>query len=160
MTDRSSRPMDWVEEIMHRHKDKVYRTAIAIMGNVPDAEDIFQDVFIKLFEKQPHFESLEHEAAWLSRVTVNQCRSSLRSFWRKNTQTLLETHPAPPGQQYDLVESISSLPAKYKTAIHLFYYEGYSINEIAEITKQKASTVGNQLARARRILKNDLKGES
>lgn len=156
MIDQSNRPVDWVESIMQRNKDKVYRTALAIMCNVADAEDVFQDVFMKLFEKQPEFESFEHETAWLIRVTANMCKSRLRSFERKNTQPLLDTYPAQSGTQHELIELVLSLPYKYKIAIHLFYYEGYSIKEIAEMTGQKASTVGNHLARARRMLKNYL----
>lgn len=159
MIDQSSRPVELVEEAMTRHKDKVYRTALAIMQNATDAEDVFQDVFLKLHEKQPHFESVEHEAAWLIRVTVNRCKSMLRSSERKLTEPLLESFPAQTEAQHGLIELVSSLPPKYRTAIHLFYYEGYSIREIAEITKHKASTIGNHLARARRILKLNLEKE-
>ncbi|MCL2019695.1 MAG: sigma-70 family RNA polymerase sigma factor [Oscillospiraceae bacterium] len=148
--------MDVVEGIILRHKDKVFRTAVAIMGNTADAEDIFQDVFLKLFEKQPVFDSPEHEAAWLIKVTANMSKSRLRLFWRVNKVPLSETIPAQNEEQSNLIEIISVLPPKYKTAIHLFYYEGYSIKEIAELTNQKESTVGNQLARARRMLKNYL----
>jgi len=159
MASQSSRPGDWVESILQRQKDKVYRTAIAIMHNAADAEDVFQDVFLKLFEKQPQFESFEHEAAWLIRVTANLCKSRLRSYERKNVQQLLDSHPAQSAEQHELVELVSSLPYKYKVVIHLYYYEGYSIKEIAEITGHKVSTVGNQLARARRILKDYLEGD-
>lgn len=156
MTNQSSRPVDWVEDVMQRHKDKVYRTALAIMHNVADAEDVFQDVFLKLLEKQPNFESLEHEAAWLIRVTVNQCKSLLRSFERKYTQPLLESFPAQTEVQHEMIELISKIPYKYKAVIHLYYYEGYSIKEIAGITGHKASTIGNHLARARHMLKLNL----
>ena len=156
MTDQSIRPVDWIEGVVQRNKDKVYRTALAIMHNVADAEDVFQDAFIKLLEKQPHFESFEHEAAWLIRVTVNLCKSQLRSFTRKNTQPLLDSYPAQAEEQHDLIQLVSSLPLKYKTVIHLYYYEGYSIKEIAGITGRKASTIGNHLARARLKLKGYL----
>jgi RNA polymerase sigma-70 factor (ECF subfamily) len=151
--------MDRVEESMRRHKDKVFRTALAVLGCMADAEDVFQDVFLKLFQKQPEFESEEHEAAWLVRVTVNMCKSRLRSPWRRNTVPLSESHPAPTAGQHDLIEAVAALPAKYRTVIHLFYYEGYSIKEIALLTRQKESTVGNQLARARKNLKAYLEGE-
>ena len=143
---------------MQRQKDKVFRAALAIMGCEADAEDIFQDVFLKLFEKQPRFESMEHEAAWLTKVTVNLCKSRLRSVWHRNTVPLLESHPARTEAQHDLIETVSALPSKYRTVIHLFYYEGYSIKEIADLTGQKASTVGNQLARARHKLREYMEG--
>ena len=156
MCEQPGRLADWVEEIMQRHKDRVLRTAIAIMGNMADAEDVFQDAFLQLFVKQPQLSSPEHEAAWLVRVTANLCKSRLRSYRRRPVQPLLETHPAQTGEQHDLAEIIAALPPKYKLAIHLFYYEGYSIQEIAEMTGQKYSTVGNHLSRARVMLKKFL----
>ena len=158
MRDQSSRPVDWVEGTILRHKDKVFRTALAIMGSMADAEDVSQDAFLKLLEKQPDFESEEHEAAWLIRVTVNLCKNLLRSFWRKNTSPLLETHPAKNEEQHGLTEIVYSLPPKFRTAIHLFYYEGYSTKEISKITGQKESTVRSHLSRARQALKKYLEG--
>ena len=168
MDNQSNRPVDLVdeagklekfEETVKRNEDKLFRTAIAIMGGKADAEDIVQDVFLKLFEKQPRFESSEHETAWLIRVAVNLCKSRLRSHWRKKTVPLLETYPAQTDEQRELIETVLSLPSKYRTVIHLFYYGGYSTKEIAEITKQKESTVREQLTRARRMLKDFLEGE-
>ena len=155
---KSNRPVDWVEEIVKRNQDKIFRTAIAIMGSKADAEDIVQDVFVKLVEKQPEFESLEHETAWLVRVAVNLCKSSLRSHWRRKTTPLLDDYPAQTDEQHELMETVLSLPDKYRIVIHLFYYEGYSTKEIAEMTEQKDSTVREQLTRARRMLKKFLEG--
>lgn len=159
MNNQSNRPVDWMEEIVKRNENKLFRAAIAIMGGKADAEDIVQDVFIKLLEKHPHFESPEHEAAWLIRVTVNLCKSRLRSHWWKKTVPLLDSYPARTDEQQDIMQTVLSLPSKYRTVIHLFYYEGYSTKEIAEITKQKTSTVREQLTRARRMLKAFLEGE-
>ena len=159
MYNQSSRPVDWIEETVKRCGDKLLRTAIAIMGCNAEAEDIVQDVFVKLVEKSPHFESAEHETAWLIRVTVNLCKSHLRLHWRQNTIPLLDTHPAKDNEQHEIIETIFALPSKYRTVIHLFYYEGYSTKEIAEITEQKESTVRQHLTRARRMLKDFLEGE-
>ena len=153
------RSVDWIEVIMRKHKDKVLRVACAILGNITDAEDVFQDTFVKLFEKQPIFESEKHEAAWLIRVAVNLSKNKLRSFWRKNTIPLLDTYPAKDDEQHELIDIVMSLPVKYKLVIHLFYFEGYSIDEIALITGQKYSTVGNQLSRARQMLKKYIEEE-
>jgi len=146
----------WMEAIIKKHQNKLYRTALAIMGGKADAEDIVQDAFIKLFEKQQEFESPDHEAAWLIRVTVNLCKNRLRTHWWRRTVPLLETYPAQSETQLGLIQAIMSLPSKYRVAIHLFYYEGYSTKEIAEITTQNESTVRQQLTRARRKLKNYL----
>jgi RNA polymerase sigma-70 factor (ECF subfamily) len=156
MNNRSNRPVDWVEETVKRNEDKLFRTAAAVMGSKADAEDIVQDVFVKLIEKQPDFETLEHESAWLIRVTVNLCKSRLRSHWRKKTTPLFDDYPAQTGEQQNIMETVLSLPSKYRTVIHLFYYEGYQTKEIAEMTKQKESAVREQLTRARRMLKNFL----
>ena len=159
MKNQSNRPVDWVEETVKRNENQIFRTAIAIMGAKADAEDIVQDVFVKLVEKQPEFESLEHETAWLVRVTVNLCKNSLRSHWWKKTTPLLDDYPAQTDEQHELMETVLTLPYKYRIVIHLFYYEGYSAKEIAEITEQKESTVRAQLTRARSMLKKFLEGE-
>ena len=159
VNDRSNRPVDQMEEIVKRNEDKLFRTAIAVMGGKADAEDVVQDVFIKLLEKQPDFESPEHETAWLIRVTVNLCKSRLRAHWWKKTVPLLDIYPAKTDEQQSIMETVLSLPSKYRAVIHLFYYEGYSTKEIAEITGQKESTVREQLTRARRMLKKFMEGE-
>ena len=160
MDNQSSLPADWMEEIISRNENHMFRTALAIIGSRADAEDIVQDAFIKLFEKQPQFESVTHETAWLIRVTVNMSKNHLRSGWWKKTVPLLESYPAENNDQRDTMQAVLSLPAKYRIVIHLFYYEGYSTKEIAGITEQKESTVREQLTRARRLLKSLLEGET
>ena len=149
----------WTDAVITKHENKLFRTALAILGNKADAEDIVQDAFIKLFEKQQNFESAEHEAAWLIRVTVNLCKNRLRSYWWRRTVPLLDTYPAQNDDQLEMMQIILTLPSKYRGVIHLFYYEGYSTKEIAEITDQNESTVRQQLTRARRMLKDFLEGE-
>ena len=159
MENQSNRPVDWLEAIIRRQADKLFRTAIVIMKNKADAEDILQDVFIKLAEKSPPFDSLEYETAWLVKVTVNMCKSRLRFHWRKKTVPLLETYPVKASDQLDITQAVLSLPSHFRIAIHLFYYHGYSTREIAEITGRKESTVRKDLTRARRLLKGYLEGE-
>ena len=159
MSNQSNRPVDLTEESVKRNEDKLYRAAIAIIGGKAEAEDIVQDVFLKLFEKHPNFESTEHETAWLIRVTVNLCKSRLRSHWWKKTVPLLDSYPAKTNEKQSLMETVLSLPAKYRIVVHLFYYEGYSTKEIAGIMGRKESTVREQLTRARRMLKKFLEGE-
>ena len=135
------------------------RTAIAVLGNRAEAEDVVQDTFVRLCEHAPHFESLAHETAWLIRVAVNLCKSRLRSFWWRKSVPLLDIYPAQTDSQHELMKTVLGLPAKYRTAVHLFYYEGYSTKEIAEITAQTEAAVRQQLSRARRMLKEFLEGE-
>ena len=148
-----------MDEIVKRHTDRLFRTALAIMGNTADAEDVVQDTFVKLLDKQPSFESLEHETAWLIRVSVNFCKMRLRSHWWKKTDPLLDVYPAQTDEHQSLMQTILTLPSKYRIVVHLFYYEGYSTKEIAEMTKQTEVAVRKQLSRARQMLKEFLEGE-
>lgn len=159
MTGQSWRPQDPMEKFVREHETRIYRTAIAIMGNKADAEDIVQETFVRVIEKQPAFESTEHARAWLVRVTVNLCRSRLRSVWWRKTVPLLDSYPAESERQRYLMQTMLALPAKQRMAIHLFYYEGYSTREIADITGQRESTVRSQLTRARQKLRTILEEE-
>jgi len=157
MSDQSKRTLDWIENVVLRNENKLFRTALAVMKNKPDAEDIIQETFIKLIEKQPYFESPDHETAWLMKVTINSCKNRLNSYWYKKTVPLLESYPAQTDEHQHIMETMLTLPVKYRIVIHLYYYEGYSTKEIAEITNQKESTVREQMTRARRKLKDILK---
>lgn len=156
MAYKSDRPEDF-EAFVTKHENKLYRTALTAMGNVSDAEDIMQEAFLRAYKKAPEFESDEHEKAWLIRVTVNLCKSRLRSPWHKRTETILDSYPASEPEQHELLEQIMALPSKYRTAIHLFYYEGYSVKDISELTGQREATVRSHLTRARQKLKSVLK---
>ena len=160
MDDRSYRPRDLKVDVVERNIDKMYRTALAIMGNKADAEDVVQDVFVTLFNKEPDFESSDHETAWLIRVTVNICKNRLNSYWWKKSVPLLESYPAPTEEHQSVMNEVISLPVKYRIVIHLYYYEGYSTKEIAEMTRQRESTVRAQMTRARSMLKKSINNES
>jgi len=157
--NQPNRPVDLRAAAFKAHGNRLYRTALAILGSKAEAEDVVQDTFIKLFERSQYFESPNHEVAWLIKVTVNLCKNRLRSHWWKRTEPLLDTYPAQNGHQHSIVEAVLELPSKYRGVIHLFYYEGYSTKEIADLTEQKESTVRQQLTRARRLLKGYLEGE-
>ena len=158
MSGQSSQPTDFIDEKITGNGNKMYRVALAIMGNTADAEDVIQDVFVKLIQKHPHFESPEHETAWLIRVTANLCKDRLKSYWRRNTAPLVESIAATTDERSEVLDALHSLPEKYRLVIHLFYYEGYSTREIAEITQQRESAVRAQLTRARQKLRINLKG--
>ncbi len=156
MAYKSCRPEDF-EAFVTKHENTLYRTALAVMGNVSDAEDVVQEAILRAYEKAPEFQSEEHEKAWLIRVTVNLCNSRLRSPWRKRRLPLLNSYPASEPEQHELLEQIVALEPKYRTVIHLFYYEGYSVKDISELTGQKEATVRSHLTRARQKLKLVLK---
>jgi len=156
MAYKSYRPEDF-EAVVTKHENRLYRTALAITGNMSDAEDIVQEAFLRAYERAPDFETEEHEKAWLIRVTVNLCNSRLRSPWRKRIIPLLDSYPTSEPEQHELLEQIVALEPKYRTVIHLFYYEGYSVKDISELTGQKEATVRSHLTRARQKLKLVLK---
>ena len=151
--------MKQFERVIRTYADMVYRLAYAHLRNPADADDVFQDVFLKYAEKSPAFASEEHRRAWLIRVTLNRCRSHYRSNWWKRLVPLDEAAQAAASAPADpeLDEALSRLPAKYRTVIHLHYFENYDTSEIADLTGQRPSTVRAQLTRARQMLGSLLK---
>lgn len=145
-----------------KYKDLVYRTALTVTGNYADAEDILQEVFFKYFRMNPVFEDDTHEKAWLVRVTVNAGKNLMRSAWiRKRADVDLSALPeeaAGTEGQSEVLQAVLSLPEKYRIAIYLHYYEGYSAAEIASLTGQSAAAVGQQLSRGRMKLRRKLGG--
>ncbi|OWA37889.1 hypothetical protein B9G55_01880 [Saccharibacillus sp. O16] len=141
------------------HADRVLRLGFLHLGSWPDAQDVCQDVLLKLFAKQPVFHDAEHEKAWIIRVTINACRDLRRSFWKKRW-VLVEEMPQPqlsPAGR-DVLSDVLALPRKYRMVIHLHYYEGYSTAEIAKILQLNENTVRTQLKRGRERLKRHLEG--
>lgn len=134
------------------------RLAFTYTKNVQDAEDIVQDVFFTYLEKAPSFVDDAHEKAWLIRVTANKCKDALRK--RKNApMPLNEEILSLPPEEHTLLSAVLELEDKYRLPLHLHYYEGYSIAEIARILRANPATVGSWLQRGRALLKNRLGGE-
>lgn len=148
-----------LESLIQIHQNTLYRAALAILGDAHEAEDAVQDAFLRCLEKGPEFESSAHEKAWLLRVTVNGCKSRLRSPWRRRTAPLLDTYPAAGPEEQSLMEAIGALPARDRAVLHLYYYEGYQTAEIAGMTGWREGTVRSRLTRARAKLGALLKGE-
>ena len=149
--------MEQPEEIVRRYGDMVYRLAYARTRSRSDADDIFQEVFLRYFRIPRRFESEEHRKAWLLRVTAN-CGNSFWSSSRPNSP-LPEELPCPTPEESGLEEAMQALPPTYRTVIHLYYYEGYSTEEIGRLLHRASSTVRTQLTRARRQLSHLLKGD-
>lgn len=143
------------------YADTVRRICMVHLKNYSDTEDIFQTVFLKYVLHSEPFESEEHEKAWIIRVTVNACKDLLKNVFRSRTvplDTLIETPQAQELRHTELLEAVLSLPAKYKDVVYLYYYEGYSAEEISRILKKNVNTVYTLLTRARKILKKELEG--
>lgn len=150
------------EEAVSRYKDRLFTIAFNICQNPADADDAVQDAFIKYYSLNKEFEGETHVKAWLIRVTINRAKDITSSFWRKHRETLeayMETMVFEASEDGRLFEAVMKLPEKYRIAIHLYYYEEYSVREIAEILKGRESTVKSQLHRGRILLKELLKEE-
>lgn len=154
LTDKET----YVNYIIEKYSDMVYRLAIARTKNKEDAEDIFQEVFLKLSKKLPKFENETHEKAWLIRVTINLTNNLFKSAHFKKTVPLEEELKFEDNEMSYVYFQVLSLPNKYRTIIHLFYYEGFSIKEIANILHINENTVKTRISRAREQLKNKLEG--
>lgn len=127
-----------------------------------EADDVFQEVFLKLFRYKDSIQSEEHLKAWLIRVTINQCRTLTGSVWNKRKVSLedvAEVAEVPPPEDHsDVYEAVKALPEKYRQVIHLFYYEELQISQIADLLGKNEATIKTQLARGRKILKEKLGG--
>jgi RNA polymerase sigma factor (sigma-70 family) len=146
------------EEILEKYEKMVIRIAFTNVKNISDAQDIAQDVFLTMLTKRPLFENEEHRKAWLIRVTVNRCKNYRKSFWFSRTEPLPDTLDYLPQEERGVLAAVLSLPRNYRTVIHLYYYEGYNINEIAALLRKRPATVGTWLARGRQALKIALQG--
>ena len=148
------------ERIVRKHMDTIYRIAVSYTKNPADADDIVQQTFVKLLSRRDSFTDAEHEKRWLIRVCVNECNSFFSSFWRKNVDSMDTISKEPEftmKESSDLYEAVKQLPQKCSIVIYLFYYEGYSTKEIAEILRIREATVRTRLVRARKLLRAQLK---
>lgn len=147
-------------EIYDKYSNAVYRIAFAYCKNKADAEDIMQEVFISRFSADIVFEDEAKEKSWLLKVTVNKCRDMFRSLRYKYFLTSIPLEEADiiyeTQEESDVYHAVMSLTNKYRTVIHLFYYEEYTIKEISAITGDKETAIQTQLYRARKKLKDIL----
>ena len=144
--------------LARRYIDTVYRVALNYIKSPSDADDITQNVFLKLLQEKKPFAGDDHIKHWLIRVTVNECRNLVRSrWWRAESieeyagQLVFDNQA-----QSDLFQMVMALPRKYRLPIYLHYYEGYSTQEIGQMLKLPKNTVCTQLKRGRELLKESL----
>lgn len=158
----ASLDQDTFLSLAEQYKDTVFRVALNYLGNTYDADDIVQNVFMKLFLRKRPFENDNHARYWLIRVTVNSCKDFLKSSW-KSKNVFLDEVELPVSfeepEQEDLYKAVMALPEKYRTVLYLFYYEDFTIKEIARLMKMNVSSVTTRLSRARKQLKEALKDE-
>ncbi|MBM6786085.1 RNA polymerase sigma factor [Collinsella tanakaei] len=149
-----------LKEAIERHRDMVFRIAFTYMRNAADADDVTQDVFVKLMHAKRPFESDEHLRNWLVRVAINTCKSLFRCPWRRVED--IENYAAhlavPTHAHGEVFVALMRLPEKYRVPLVLYYYGGYPTDEIADLIKAPGATVRTRLARGRAKLKMMIEG--
>ena len=145
------------EEAFKKYADMVYRLSFVRTKNISDSEDILQEVFLRYLKVWNKMESEEHIKAMLIRITINCTNSLLTSSWFRKTEPIKENLPYElPEEREDVLGAVLKLPMKYRTAIHLHYYCGYSVEEIGKILNTNPSTVKTHLKRGREHLKRSI----
>lgn len=150
------------QELFEKYQNNLYAVAFNVCRNAEDAEDVVQDTFIQYYSFRKQFDNEQHIRAWLIRVTINKAKNVNRTFWRKNKMSLedyMETLTFETPESGELFEAVMNLPEKYRIVIHLFYYEDYSVREIAGILKLSEGNIKVRLSRARSLLKDKLQEE-
>ena len=147
-----------IQRAVLAHMQSIVRVAYTCVKSIQDAEDIAQDTFLSYLKSGKRFESDEHEKAWLLRVCINKSRNLLGSGWQKSRNPLPEDLSVLPPEENTVLAVVLTLEEKYRTPIHLYYYEGYAIAEIASLLGLPSATVGTRLARAKVLLKKQLGG--
>lgn len=145
--------------VIDLYSDTIRRVCFLYLKQKSDIEDIFQNVFLKYMKNKTVFKSLEHEKAWFIRVTINECKNLLKSWFRRNVDLTddLQAFSIDDGsQEYDVMKAVIGLNEKYRNVIYLYYYEGHSMKDIADILGVKENTIYTWHLRAKDILKNEL----
>lgn len=148
-----------IASLFREYGDDVFRLALSYLGNRPDAEDICQNVFLKLADRRVTLYPGK-EKAWLLTCTANACKNQLSCFWRKNVIGTEADIACATESERDLYGALMSLPAPYRAVIHLYYFEGYSQGEIGEILHISRTAVATRMSRARQKLKEALCDET
>ena len=157
--DASQRTGQELAELYYRHVDMVWRVCYSFMKNRADTEDMVQEAFLRAYYADKPFRSEEHEKAWLIVTASNLCKDALKRAWRRDEPLEDHLELTAPGRDSQVLEAVLALPERYKTAVYLYYYEGYSLKEIASILGCPQATVRTRLARARKQLKQMLGGD-
>ena len=143
--------------IAETYLDDVYRAVFCCCGNRENAEDAVQNAFVKLLRaNELEFNDDEHIKRWLITVALNECKNVWKSFWNRNKVSFddLDTEPSYHDNIHEeLIEALDKLPKNYRVVIHLYYYEDYSVKEIAAILGISESNVQVRLKRARDKMK-------
>lgn len=149
------------ERLVNTYSDLILRLSYTYLKSTHDAEDICQNVFLKLLTSGQTFDSPAHEKAWIIRTAANACKDVLRSAHRRRTVGLeaAAAAAAPPAPDSTVLDAVMALPEKYREAVYLHYYEGYSVREIASLLGRSEAAVTAHLSRGRKSLRITLGGD-
>ena len=147
-----------LEELFLLYKEKVFRMALAILGDRFLSEDVVQETFLKFYYSEKHFSTEQHLKAWLIVTASNYCKDLLKQAFRKqkNLEDFREIAGEEEQHTDEIMEIVMNLPEKYKTSVYLYYYEGYNSREIAKLLHKPESTIRTYLQKARKILKQEI----
>lgn len=152
---------DYISDLLDKYGDMVLRIAYTYLKNRADAEDIVQDVFLRIIDKKPSFNDENHEKSWLIRVTINMCKNKVNMFWNKNKCSIDDVQEFAVNDKYNtdtsVFQAVIALGEKYRVVVYMYYYEGYSTPEIANVIGKSETTIRSLLHRARNKLKDMLK---
>ena len=146
--------------LIEKYRNNLYTAAFNVCKNAQDAEDVVQDTFLQYWSQKKEFETEQHIRAWLLRVAINKAKNKNNTFFRRNALPLedyMETLAFQSEESSELFEAVMKLPEKYRIVVHLFYYEDYSVKEIADILKITPGNVKVRLSRGRMSLRSTLK---
>lgn len=157
-----------IEELIDKHGDDILRICYLYTKDYSQAEDLFQEVFLKVYKNINSFNNQSEISTWIIRITINTCKDYLKSAWIKRNilfwsieergDTINTENEAIKEIDKDyILSSVLKLPSKYREVIYFYYYKGLKTKEIAEVLKIKESVVRSRLMRAREILKKELK---
>lgn len=149
-----------VEEIVERYSDLVYHLALMKTGRKLLADEVYQEVFLKYMKYRNRIHDEEHEKAWFIRVTITSSKAMFLSNWYKKTTSLDMDIPFQADEQMsELYYRVMELPDTYRVVLYLYYYEGYSIKDIATVLHRKETTIKTQLKRGRERLRFAIEGD-
>lgn len=159
MDETSCGTNDVVTRAVEKYSDMIYRICFMYLKSEADAQDISQEIFLKLLQRKDPFESDEHEKAWLIRVTINKCKDFHKNFFKRNVCSIESMEiPTEDKTEIGVLREVLSLPQKYRDVLYLYYFEDYPVAEIAGILQEKENTIHTRLRRAKAMLKDKLRG--
>ena len=159
--DKQAKQDREIVRIVETYSDMLLRIALNRVNSIAEAEDVVQSTFERLMKRQPRFETREHEKAWLIKTAIRICIDEARRASRRTSVPLNEEIAAAYSEEsFELLETVRRLPEHDRDAVYLYYYEEYTIREIAKILGEREGTTRSRLSRARKKLRAIMEGEA